>query len=101
MRDLIEKRSLLYSSQYGFRQAHSTQHAIFDMVENIQTNMNKKLLSCGVFVDFKKAFDTVNHTILLDKLNYYGFLGIVNKWFSSYLLNRKQTTEIGSHIGSP
>ena len=71
------------------------------MVENIQTNMNKKLLSCGVFVDFKKAFDTVNHTILLDKLNYYGFLGIVNKWFSSYLLNRKQTTEIGSHIGSP
>ena len=88
-------------SQYGFRQAHSTQHAIFDMVENIQTNMNKKLLSCGVFVDFKKAFDTVNHTILLDKLNYYGFLGIVNQWFSSYLLNRKQTTDIGSHIGSP
>ena len=100
MRDLIEKRSLLYPSQYGFRQAHSTQHAILDIVETIQTNMDKKLVSSGVFIDFKKAFDTVNHTILLDKLNYYGFRGIVNQWFSSYLSNRTQTTEIGSHISS-
>ena len=100
MRDFIEKHSLLYSSQYGFRQAHSTQHAILDMVETIQTNMDKKLFSCGVFIDLKKAFDTVNHTILLDKLNYYGFRGIVNQWFSSYSSNRTQTTEIGSHISS-
>ena len=44
MRDFIEKHSLLYSSQYGFRQAHSAQHAILDMVETIQTNMDKKTL---------------------------------------------------------
>ena len=56
MRDyiIIEEHSLLYSSQYGFRQAHSTQHAILDMVETIQTNMDKKLFSCGVFIDLKK-----------------------------------------------
>ena len=55
MRDFIEKHSLLYSSQYGFRQAHSTQHAILDIVETIQTNMGKKLFSSGVFIDLKKS----------------------------------------------
>ena len=100
MRDSIEKHSLLYSSQYGFRQAHSTQHAILDMVETIQTNMDKKLFSCGVFIELKKAFDTVNHNILLDKLNYYGFRGIVKQWLSSHLSNCTQTTEIGFHISS-
>ena len=77
-------------------------HAILDMVETIQINMNKKLFSRAVFYWLKKAFDTENqnHTILLDKLNYYGLCGIVNQWFSSYLSNRTQTTEIGSHISS-
>ena len=70
------------------------------MVETIQTNMDKTLFSCGVFIDLKKAFDTVNHTVLLDKLNYFGFRGIVNQLFSSYLSNRTQSTEIGSHISS-
>ena len=62
-----------------------------DMVETIQRNMDKKLFSCGVCIDLKKAFDNVNNTILLDKLNYYGFRGIVNQWFSSYLSNRTHT----------
>ena len=51
-------------------------------------------------MDLKKAFDTMNHNKLLDKLNYYGFRGIVSQWFSSYLSNRTQTTEIGSHTTS-
>ena len=94
----IKKHELLYSSQYGFRKGHSTQHAILDIVNDIQTNMNQRLLSCGVFIDLKKAFDTVDHDILLDKLNHYGFLGIINDWFSSYLKSRTQTTQVGHHI---
>ena len=60
--------------------------------------MNQRLISCRVFLDLKKAFDTVNRDILLDKLNHYGFRGIINDWFSSYLKNRKQTTQVGYHI---
>ena len=60
--------------------------------------MSKRLLSCGVFIDLKKAFDTVDHDILLDKLNHYGFRAIINDWFSSYLKNRTQTTQVGHHI---
>ena len=94
----IEKHNLLYPSQYGFRKGHSTQHAILDIINDIQANMNQRLLSCGVFIDLKKAFDTVDHEILLNKLNHYGFRGIINDWFSSYLNNRTQTTQVGQHI---
>ena len=98
MESFIEQNNLLSPFQYGFRKAHSTQHAILDIVNAIQTNMDKRLFSCGVFVDLKKAFDTVDHHILLQKLNHYGFRGIVNEWFSSYLKGRTQTTQIDSHI---
>ena len=53
-----------------------------------------------VFVDLKKAFNTVNHKILLGKLNFHGFRGIINEWFQSYLTNRTQTTQLGSHVST-
>ena len=94
----IKKHELLYSSLYGFRKGHSSQHAILDIFNDIQTNMKQRLLSCGVFIDLKRAFDTIDHDILLDKLNYYGFRGLLNDWFSSCLKNRTQTTQEGHHI---
>ena len=67
----------------------------------IQTNMDKKMFTCGIFLDFKKAFDTVNHSIPLDKLHHYGIRGIVLEWFTSYMANRTQTTHIDNdHISS-
>ena len=62
--------------------------------------MDLKLFTCGIFLDLEKAFNTVNHSILLKKLNHYGFRGIVNDWFSSYLLSRSQVTEIDSNLST-
>ena len=62
--------------------------------------MDKNLFSCGIFIDLQKAFDTVNHSILLHKLRHYGVRGIVNDWFSSYLSHRSQTTQVGLNISS-
>ena len=73
MKEFFDKNNLMYSSQYGFRKSHSTEHAILGIVETILSNMDKRYFSCGVFIDLKKAFDTVNHQILLDKLNFYSF----------------------------
>ena len=68
MKDFIDKNKLIHSSQYDFCKAHSPDHAILDIVEPLQNNMDKHYFSCGVFIDLKKAFDTVNHKILLDNL---------------------------------
>jgi hypothetical protein len=62
--------------------------------------MDNSLYSCGIFIDLKKAFDTVDHSILLGKLNYYGFRGIINTWFSSYLQDRIQTTQIDNSVSN-
>jgi len=101
LKSYIEDDELLYKAQYGFRETFSTQHAILDIVSTVQTNMDKKMFTCGIFLDFKKAFDRVNNTILLDKLHRYGIRGIVLEWFTSYLANRTQTTHIDKdHISS-
>ena len=98
MESFIEQNDIISPAQYGFRKAHSNQNAILDIVRTIQENMGKRLFSCGVFIDLKKAFDTVDHKILLHKLDDYGFRGVINKWFSSYLEGRTQTMQIGSFI---
>ena len=64
MINYIDKHDLVHSSQYGFRKGHSTQHAILDIVNDIQTNMNRNLFTCGVSIDLKKAFDTVDHNYI-------------------------------------
>ena len=96
LKSFIDERKVISSSQYGFRQGHSTEHPILDIVNAIQSNMDAGKFSCGVFVDLKKAFDTVDHGILLQKLAHHGFRGLINDWFRSYLLKRAQETVVGN-----
>ena len=74
----LEKYDLLYSLQFGFRSKHSTSHALIHMTETIRSALDSGYATCGIFVDFQKAFDTVNHDILLKKLENYGFRGTIN-----------------------
>ena len=92
----LEKYSILTSNQFGFRAKHSTIHAILSIINEIQNAIEDGLFSCGIFLDLSKAFDTVNHNILVHKLKYIGVRGIANNWFVSYLSNRKQFVSIGS-----
>ena len=86
----LEKYEILYELQFGFRAGYSTTHALIHMTEAIRSALDHGSVTCGIFVDFQKAFDTVNHDILLKKLEHYGFRGVINNWFCSYLTDRKQ-----------
>ena len=68
----------------------STFHAIISLIENVKKSVDDKQIACGVFIDLEKEFDTVDHTLLLNKLSYCGIRSIANKWFKSYL--RSQNT---------
>ena len=92
----IEKHELLYNSQYGFRSKRSCEHAIFELVGNVLDSKNAKQHSCALFLDLSKAFDTLNHEILLGKLDKYGICGICNTWFRSYLKDRKLQCKINT-----
>ena len=93
----LEKQNVLYEFQYGFRTGHSTTHALIEITDRIKLAINNNELMCGIFLDLSKAFDTVNHKILLSKLEYYGFRGPVHNLLKSYLTNRKQYVKIGNH----
>ena len=86
----IEKYEILSKLQFGFRNGTSTEHAIAEITENFKQSIDNNKYTCAIFLDFAKAFDTVNHLILLAKLEKYGIRGMPLKWFTSYLTNRQQ-----------
>ena len=90
----LDSFKCIYERQFGFREKHSTNHALISITERIREALDKNNFACGIFVDLQKAFDTVNHDILLKKLEHYGIRGISNDWFRSYLYNRKQVVSI-------
>ena len=93
----IEKYKGIYVLQFGFREKHSTNHALISITETIRSALDNNKSVCGIFVDLQKAFDTVYHEILLEKLQYYGIRGVTNEWFKSYLTDRKQFVSINGY----
>ena len=83
-------RNITFQNQFGFHKNNSTTFALIEITEEIKETIDNKKYGCGIFIDLRKAFDTVNHDILLKKLEHYGIRGNALKWFRSYLTNRKQ-----------
>ena len=78
----------------------STSHTISLLVNTITKSMNKKKKTLGIFLDFSKAFDLIDHKILLEKLKKCGIRGVANKWFESYLTNRTQQVQVNGVLSS-
>ena len=81
---------MLYSKQFGFQRGHSTEHAMMQLIDQINSSFEKNHFTLGVFIDLSKAFDTVDHDILITKLEDYGGNRHNLRWFQRYLKNRKQ-----------
>lgn len=94
--DFINRYKILYENQFGFQKGLSTEFAINSLLNNIIKCLEEKKVNFCILLDFAKAFDIVNHEILLHKLDYYGIRGTAHKWFKSYLSERRQCTEIGN-----
>ena len=88
----LEQNNILYCHQYGFRKSYSILLALIEVTDLIKRFLDEKRYVIGIFIDFRKAFDTVDHDILLEKLEYYGIRGHANRFFMSYLTNRRQYT---------
>ena len=105
--DFLETNGLLYDSQYGFREKRSNEHALIVIVYQIQSNFDKGMLSCGVFIDLKKAFDTVDHciyyknyiTMALGVLPMIGFIPISLIVFNQFELVQEVSTQLPTSCG--
>ena len=96
----LEVHNILYSLQFGFQENHSIDHALVNLTESVKNTLDNKRLGCGIFIDLQRAFDTVNHKILLSKLEHYGIRGCALGRFRSYLPDRKQYVSVNGKSSS-
>ena len=92
----LTKFNILYEYQYGFRKGHSTTQALVEITDRIKSAIDRNELTCGIFIDLTKAFDTVDHSILLQKMHKYGIRGNIHNLFKSYLSNRQQYVKVNN-----
>ena len=90
----LENNKVTYNRQFAFRNNHSTTHALIDITEKIRSALNKGIFACDVYVDLQKAFDTVNHSILMNKLEYYEIRSVPKMWLENFLIGRQQFTHM-------
>ena len=88
--EFLETLKILVNFQFGFRKWHSSYMTLLTLMDKLISSLERKEFVIGIFLDFSKAFDTVDHAILLQKLSHYGIRGNALKWFTSYLSNRRQ-----------
>ena len=77
----LKKNRIIYTNQFGFRSNHSTNHALINVLDKLYEGLDKGEMAIGVYLDVEKAFDCINHSILLDKLQYYGIRGLHGNGF--------------------
>ena len=92
--DFLVRYEILFKSQYGFRRGHNTTHATLDFLKTVEAAVKQGEIAVGVFCDLSKAFDTLDHEILLSKLDHYGIRGKWLSWIRSYLTNRQQFVDM-------
>ena len=98
MINYVNKIGILSKHQFGFRKNHSTNFALIDLVNRIATVLDNNEFAIGVFLDLSKVFDTVNHSLLLQKLEHYGIRGIVLEWFKNYITERYQGVKWNNEV---
>ena len=96
----LSEDNLLTNCQSGFRGLHSTVTALLEATNDWSYNIDHGSVNAVLFLDLKKAFDTVDHEILLGKLNSYGIYGVAGNWFRSYLSERKQKCFVNGHFST-
>jgi hypothetical protein len=100
LNNFLNQNTTISTHQSGFRSRNSTETTLLHTTNQLLVNMDKGLISGILFLDLKKAFDTVHHEILLSKLERYGIRGKTLQWFRSYILERKQMCKINDSISN-
>ena len=97
--NFLDQHDILYQNQYGFHSKRSCSQAISELTGKSLQDREAGLLSASIFLDLSKAFDTLDHNVLICKLDHYGIRGITNNWFANYLKGRRLTAKVQTKPG--